>query len=198
MNKLKNFVFYLINYTIRISKNKNSLNILAVFSFLESTIIPIPPDIILVPITLSKKYKWFFLGSFTTFFSILGGILGYVVGLFFWDIIGTKIIDFYGGHNQIEYIKNLFYKYGWLVILIAGFSPIPYKIFTIGSGMLGYNFIIFLVCSFFSRGLRFLTLTYLVYKYGEKSINLIEKHFVKFTLIVSILFILIVTLLFFR
>ena len=190
MNKFKIIFFNLINNTIKITDNKNSLNFLALFSFLESIIIPIPPDIFLVPITLTKRFKWFFLGAYTTFFSILGGILGYMIGMFFWDIVGYKIIDFYDGQAHIDYIKTLFSKYGWLVILIAGFSPIPYKIFTLGSGMLGYNFLIFLLCSIISRGLRFLTLTYLVSKYGEKSIKLIEKHFVKFTTIVSIVFIL--------
>ena len=190
MNKFKIIFFNLINNTIRITDNKNSLNFLALFSFLESIIIPIPPDIFLVPITLTKRFKWFFLGAYTTFFSILGGILGYMIGMFFWDIVGYKIIDFYDGQAHIDYIKTLFSKYGWLVILIAGFSPIPYKIFTLGSGMLGYNFLIFLLCSIISRGLRFLTLTYLVSKYGEKSIKLIEKHFVKFTIIISIIFIL--------
>ena len=190
MNKFKIIFFNLINNTIRITDNKNSLNFLALFSFLESIIIPIPPDIFLIPITLTKKFKWFFLGAYTTFFSILGGILGYTIGMFFWDIVGYKIIDFYDGQAHIDYIKTLFSKYGWLVIFIAGFSPIPYKIFTLGSGMLGYNFLIFLLCSIISRGLRFLTLTYLVSKYGEKSIKLIEKHFVKFTIIISIVFIL--------
>ena len=190
MNKLKIIFFNLIKNTIRITDNKNSLNFLALFSFLESIIIPIPPDIFLVPITLTKRFKWFFLGAYTTFFSILGGILGYIIGMFFWDIVGYKIINFYDGQDHIDYIRNLFSKYGWLVILIAGFSPIPYKIFTLGSGMLGYNFLIFLLCSIISRGLRFLTLTYLVSKYGEKSIKLIENHFVKFTIIISIVFVL--------
>ncbi len=190
MNKFKIMFFNLIKNTIRITDNKNSLNFLALFSFLESIIIPIPPDIFLVPITLTKRFKWFFLGAYTTFFSILGGILGYIIGMFFWDIVGYKIIDFYDGQAHIDYIRYLFSKYGWLVILIAGFSPIPYKIFTLGSGMLGYNFLIFLLCSIISRGLRFLTLTYLVSKYGEKSIKLIDKHFVKFTIIISIVFIL--------
>ena len=190
MNKFKIIFFNLINNTIKITDNKNSLNFLALFSFLESIIIPIPPDIFLVPITLTKRFKWFFLGAYTTFFSILGGILGYMIGMFFWDIVGYKIIDFYDGQAHIDYIRTLFSKYGWLVILIAGFSPIPYKVFTLGSGMLGYNFLIFLLCSIISRGLRFLTLTYLVSKYGEKSIKLIDKHFVKFTVIISIIFIL--------
>ena len=92
---MKKLIFDLINQTIKIADNKKSLNFLALFSFLESIIIPIPPDILLVPITLAKRYKWFFLGIFTTFFSVLGGILGYIIGLFFWDLLGIKIVDFY-------------------------------------------------------------------------------------------------------
>ena len=156
MNKLKKILFNFINYTIRITDNKKTLRLLAVFTFLESIIIPIPPDIFLIPITLNKRYSWIFLGIYTTFFSILGGILGYLIGMFFWDIIGENIVEFYNGYNYIDYIKRLFAKYGWAVILVAGFSPIPYKIFTIGSGLLGYNFIIFILCSIISRSLRFL------------------------------------------
>ena len=196
MKKLKIFIFNLLNYTIKIADNKKSLNFLAIFSFLESIIIPIPPDIFLIPITLTKRYRWLYLGVYTTFFSILGGILGYLIGMFFWDVVGIKIIDLYNGYHHVEHIKNLFNKYGWIMILVAGFSPIPYKIFTLGSGMLGYNFIVFLLCSILSRGLRFITLTFLVNKYGEKSINLIEKHFVKFTILISIIFIIIVLFLF--
>ncbi|PPR24565.1 MAG: hypothetical protein CFH34_01753, partial [Alphaproteobacteria bacterium MarineAlpha9_Bin4] len=188
-------IFKILNYTINLAKNKKSLHFLAIFSFLESIIIPLPPDIFLIPITLSKKYKWFYLGLFTTFFSIFGGIFGYLIGMYFWDVIGIKIIELYNGYHHVDYIKDIFDKYGWVVILIAGFSPIPYKIFTLGSGMLGYNFLIFLMCSIISRGLRFLSLTFLVNKYGEKSINLLENHFVKFTIIISIIFIMIVLLL---
>ena len=84
----------------------------------------------------------------------------------------------------------------WLVILIAGISPIPYKIFTIGSGMLGYNFIVFLLCSLISRGLRFISLTFLINKYGEKSIKLAEKHFIKLTIGLSFFVIIIFLLIF--
>ena len=194
MKKLKTFVFYLIKNTINIANNKKSLKFLAAFSFLESIIIPIPPDIFLIPITLTKKYKWLYLGMYVTFFSVFGGIVGYLIGYYFWDILGTKIVEFYGGYDHIEYIKNIFDKYGWIVILIAGFSPIPYKIFTLGSGLLGYNFIMFLLCSIISRGLRFISLSFLVYKYGNKSLNLLDKHFVKFTFIASIILVMAVIL----
>ena len=88
--------------------------------------------------------------------------------MYFWDLIGIKIVDFYDAYHHIDYIKKSFNKYGWVVILIAGISPIPYKIFTIGSGMLGYNFIIFLLCSLISRGLRFISLTFLVKSMEKK------------------------------
>ena len=193
---MKKLIFNIINKVIKVADNKKSLNFLAIFSFLESIIIPVPPDIFLIPITLTKRYKWLYLGIFTTFFSILGGVLGYLIGMFFWELLGMKIVNFYDAYHHIDYIKSLFNKYGWAVILIAGFSPIPYKIFTVSSGMMGYNFIIFLLCSLVSRGLRFISLTFLVNKYGEKSIQLAEKHFLKFTLIISFLFVMLVLLVF--
>ena len=193
---MKKLTFNIISKIIKISDNKKSLDFLAIFSFLESIIIPIPPDIFLIPITLTKRYKWFYLGIFTTFFSILGGIFGYIIGMYFWDLVGMKIVNFYDAHHHIDYIKSLFNKYGWAVILIAGFSPIPYKIFTVSSGMMGYSFIIFLLCSLISRGLRFISLTFLVNKYGEKSIKLEEKHFLKFAIILSFIFIIFVLLIF--
>ena len=193
---MKKLILILINFIIKKSDNKNSLNFLAIFSFLESIIIPIPPDILLIPITLTKRYKWLFLGLFTTFFSILGGIVGYIIGMFFWDIIGIKIVNFYDAHHHIDYIKGLFDKYGWAVILIAGFSPIPYKVFTIGSGLLGYNFMIFLLCSFISRGLRFVSLTFLISKYGHNGLKLVEKHFFKFTLAISLIVVTIIFLIY--
>ena len=193
---MKKLTFNIISKIIKISDNKKSLDFLAIFSFLESIIIPIPPDIFLIPITLTKRYKWFYLAVFTTFFSILGGILGYIIGMYFWDLVGMKIVNFYDAHHHIDYIKSLFNKYGWAVILIAGFSPIPYKIFTVSSGMMGYNFVIFLLCSLISRGLRFISLTFLVNKYGEKSIKLAEKHFFKFAITLSLIFIIFLLLIF--
>ena len=120
---------------------------------------------------------------YCTFFSILGGIIGYLIGYFFWDILGTNIVDFYNAQNKILILKEQFAKYGWFIIVIAGFTPLPYKIFTIGSGLLTFNFFIFIFCSIISRGLRFVTLSYLVYKYGEKSLKLVESHFLKLTLL---------------
>tara|TARA_A100000164_G_C21687755_1_gene667481 strand:- start:73 stop:750 length:678 start_codon:yes stop_codon:yes gene_type:complete len=194
MKKFKNIIFTAIRSIIKLADNKKSLSFLGLFSFLESIIIPIPPDIFLIPITLTKRFHWLYLGVFTTVFSILGGVFAYLVGMFFWDLLGIKIINFYDAQYHIDYIKNLFNKYGWMVILIAGFSPIPYKVFTLASGVLGYNFIIFIICSIISRGLRFISLTFLIHKYGEKSITLIERHFFKVTILISIIFLMLALL----
>ena len=182
MNNFKKLIFNLINNTIRISGNKNSIKFLGIVSFLESILFPIPPDIFLIPIVLAKKYKWLYLGLVCTFFSILGGSIGYLIGYFFWDLIGSQISNFYNANDEIETLRVQFSKYGWFIIFIAGFTPIPYKVFTLGSGLLSFNFFIFLFCSLISRGLRFITLAYLVNKYGDKSIELVKKHFVKITL----------------
>ena len=187
MNNFKELTLNLINNTIRISGNKNSIKFLSIVSFLESIIFPIPPDIFLIPIVLAKKHKWLYLGLICTFFSILGGSIGYLIGYFFWDTIGIQISNFYNAHEEIEKLRTQFSKYGWIIIFIAGFTPIPYKFFTLGSGFLSFNFFIFLICSLISRGLRFLILAYLIHKYGDKSISLVKKHFFKLTVIILII-----------
>jgi len=182
MKKFKNLIFNIIDDTLKVSKNKNSVKFLSFCSFLESIIFPIPPDISLIPIFLVHKNRWLFISIICTLFSVLGGVIGYMIGYFFWDLVGNNIINFYGAEDQLNQLKEYFSKYGLFIILLAGFTPIPYKIFTIGSGLLSFNFFIFIICSIFARGLRFVSLSYLVYKYGEKSLSFVDKYFYKLTL----------------
>ncbi len=189
---MKKELFRFINKTIQFAENKYTLKFLAIISFLESIIFPIPPDIFLIPISMTKKYRWFFLGIYTTFFSILGGIFGYLIGAFFWDYIGEKIVFLYNAEEKLLYLKELFNDHGWAIILIAGLTPLPYKFFTIASGLFSLNFFVFLICSFLSRALRFLSVTYLVSKYGQKGIELLNKHFLKFSVIILIVIITII------
>ena len=196
MEKIKNLVLNFIYNTIKISGNKKSLSFLGVISSVESIFFPIPPDVFLIPIVLAKKYSWKFLALFTTTCSILGGICGYFIGVFFWDIIGMYIVELYGGLDKITYLKNLFLNYGWMIILIAGFTPLPYKIFTLGSGLLNFNFFLFVLCSIISRGLRFYFLAYLVNKYGSSSIKIVERYFTQITFFVAFIFILIIILIY--
>ena len=123
---MKKYIFSIIQNTIKLSKNKNSLKFLGFFSFLESIVIPIPPDIILIPMVLARKEKWLFLSVFCTGLSVLGGVMGYFIGYFFWDVIGNYIIDFYNAGNKIIILKENFTKYGLFIILLAGFTPLPY------------------------------------------------------------------------
>ena len=168
------------------------MKLLSLFSFLESIIFPIPPDIFLIPIVLAKKKKWLFFSMICTLFSVLGGVVGYIIGYYFWDLVGNHIISFYNAENEVNHLKEYFSKYGLFIILLAGFTPLPYKIFTIGSGLLSFNFFIFIICSLFARGLRFISLSYLLYKYGEKSLSFVDKYFYKLTLF----FVLILALIF--
>ena len=191
MKKFKKLFFNIIDNTLKVSKNKNSVKLLSLFSFLESIIFPIPPDILLIPIVLAKKNKWLFLGLLCTLFSVLGGVIGYMIGYFFWDLVGNYIINFYSAENEVNQLKEYFSKYGLFIILLAGFTPIPYKIFTIGSGLLSFNFFIFIICSIFARGLRFISLSYLVYKYGEKGLSFVEKYFYKLTLFFLLILVLV-------
>ena len=182
MKKFKKLILNTINNTLKVSKNKNSVKFLSLFSFLESIVFPIPPDIFLIPIVLAKKNRWLFISIVCTVFSVLGGVIGYMIGYYFWDLVGNNIINFYGAENDVNQLKEYFSKYGLFIILLAGFTPIPYKIFTIGSGLLSFNFLIFIICSVFARGLRFISLSYLVYKYGKKSLSFVDKYFYKLTL----------------
>ena len=182
MKKFKYFVFNIIKNTIKVSNNKNSIKFLSLFSFLESIIIPVPPDIFLIPIVLAKKQKWLYIGVICTIFSVLGGALGYLIGFYFWDILGNNIINFYNANNEVALLKEYFSKYGLFIILLAGFTPLPYKIFTIGSGLLSFNFGLFLICSIFARSLRFISLSYLVYKFGDKSLSFVDRYFYKITI----------------
>ena len=191
MKKFKKLFFNIIDNTLKVSKNKNSVKLLSLFSFLESIIFPIPPDILLIPIVLAKKNKWLFLGLLCTLFSVLGGVIGYMIGYFFWDLVGNYIINFYSAENEVNQLKEYFSKYGLFIILLAGFTPIPYKIFTIGSGLLSFNFFIFIICSIFARGLRFISLSYLVYKYGEKGLSFVEKYFYKLILFFLLILVLV-------
>ncbi len=136
---------------------------------------------------LAKKQKWLFISLICTIFSVVGGVFGYLIGYYFWDILGNYIVNFYNADSEIMLLKEYFSKYGLFIILLAGFTPLPYKVFTIGSGLLSFNFGLFLICSLFARGLRFISLSYLVYKYGEKSLSFVEKYFYKLTLFFTIL-----------
>ena len=178
-----------------LAAHKSSKYYLAIVSFIESSFFPIPPDVMIIPMVISKKNDFIKIFLITTIFSVLGGMLGYLIGAFFFDF-GSQIMSFYGYENKLSNIKeNLVNSdgfYAWLGILfLAGFTPLPYKVFTIASGLISFNFFIFIVISLVSRGLRFFIVSYLSYKFGNLFTEFMEKHGSKWFTIIGLLIVII-------
>ncbi len=180
---------------LNLAAHKSSKYYLAIVSFVESSFFPIPPDVMIIPMVISKKNDFIKIFLITTFFSVLGGMLGYLIGAFFFDF-GSQIMSFYGYENKLSSIKeNLVNSdgfYAWLGILfLAGFTPLPYKVFTIASGLISFNFFIFIVISLVSRGLRFFIVSYLSYKFGNLFTEFMEKHGSKWFTIIGLIIVII-------
>ena len=175
--------------------HKSSKYYLAIVSFVESSFFPIPPDVMVVPMVISKKADFKKIFFITTIFSVLGGMLGYVIGAFFFEF-GAHIMNFYGYEDKLYNLKESLIKndgfYAWLGILfLAGFTPLPYKVFTIASGLIGFNFLIFVLISLISRGLRFFLVSYLSYKFGDLFNEFMNKHGSKWFTIIGILIVIV-------
>ena len=157
--------------SLNLAAHKRSKFFLAIISFVESSFFPIPPDIMIVPMVIAKKNDYLKIFVIATLFSTLGGVLGYFIGSYFLDI-GMSVIGFYGYEDKVLSLKDNLTKgtglYIWLATLfLAGFTPLPFKVFTITSGMLGFNFFIFLFICLISRGLRFFIVSYFSFKFGD-------------------------------
>ena len=176
---------------LELAAHKSSKYYLAIVSFVESSFFPIPPDVMIIPMVISKKNDFIKIFLIATIFSVLGGILGYLIGALFIDI-GMQIMSLYNYENKLINLKNNLLNsdgfYAWLGILfLAGFTPLPYKVFTIASGLIGFNILIFILISMISRGLRFFIVSYLSYKFGDLFSQFMDKHGSKWFTIVGIL-----------
>ena len=175
---------------LNLAAHKSCKYYLAVVSFVESSFFPIPPDVMIIPMVISKKNDFFKIFMITTIFSVLGGILGYFIGAFFFEF-GMEVMTFYGYENKLSNFKNSLINsegfYAWLSILfLAGFTPLPYKVFTISSGLIGFNITIFILISLVSRGLRFFIVSYFSYKFGDLFSQYMEKHGSKWFTIIGV------------
>ena len=187
-----------------LAAHKSSKYYLAFISFIESSFFPIPPDVMVIPMVIAKKNDFIKIFLIATFFSVLGGIFGYLIGLFFFDV-GIQIMDFYGYEDKVTYLKTNLTQgsgfYAWLGILfLAGFTPLPYKVFTIVSGLINFNLPIFIFISLISRGLRFFIVSYLSYKFGDLFTQFMNQHGSKWFTIIGLLIIIIalILLIFFK
>lgn len=162
---------------------------LAIIAFLESSVFPIPPDVLLLPLCLAQRERAFRLGLICTVASVLGGIAGYALGFYAFDTVGTSILDFYGAMDRYDAFADWYQAQGTWVVFIAGFTPIPYKVITISAGVFQFHFFSFVVLSVLSRGLRFAIEVLLVYFMGEKALIFIDRHFNKLTILGGVAFV---------
>ena len=177
-------------YIEKKSTGRYSQFFLSLIAFIESIFFPIPPDVILIPLIHFNKNKFFTSVINCTLFSILGGAVGYFLGLFLFDSV-KEIFDL----SKQTLFFNFYDQYGLIAIFLGGFTPIPYKIIAITSGYAKFNFIYFILLSFLSRGLRFLIIGYIVYKFGDYGVEFIKKNKTIIFLIIPVLIILIIYLL---
>ncbi len=181
---------------LELARHKLSKPFLAFISFIESSFFPIPPDVMIVPMVLAKKDDYFKIFLIATIFSVLGGIFGFFLGSLFLEF-AMSIIEFYNYEDKVfELQEKLSNKTGlifWIgTLFLAGFTPLPYKVFTITSGFIGFNLYIFVLISLISRGMRFFIVSYFSMKFGDKFEILLKKEGFKWFTIIGILIILIV------
>lgn len=186
---------------LNLARHKLSKPFLAFISFIESSFFPVPPDIMIVPMVIAKSEDYLKIFLIATIFSVLGGVLGYFLGSIFFEFSMT-IIDFYNYEEKVfELQHKLSNKTGlvfWIgTLFLAGFTPLPYKVFTITSGFIGFNLYIFILISLLSRGLRFFIVAYLSMKFGGKFEIMLKKEGFKWFTTIGILIVLIVLALYF-
>ena len=179
---------------------KYAKQILAFEAFIESSFFPIPPDVMIIPMVISKKNEFIKIALIATVFSVLGALFGYYIGYALNDF-ATKIFEIYG-YEYSETLKEKFATGGgffaWLGILItAGFTPLPFKLLTISSGIIHFNLITFIFICIFTRGLRFFLVAYLAYKFGDKIGPFLEKKGTTWSIIIALSIILVASIVYF-
>ena len=180
---------------LNLAAHKSSYFYLGLISFIESSFFPIPPDVMIVPMVIAKKKEFIKIFLIASIFSVLGGILGYLIGYLFFDL-AIYVIEFYNYGDKVKDLKLSMSEgngfVAWLSILfLAGFTPLPYKAFTIASGLIAFNLPVFIIVSLISRSLRFFIVAFLSYKFGELFTEFINKHGSKWFTIIGILIVII-------
>ena len=187
--------------SLKLAAHKSSKFFLAIISFIESSFFPIPPDVMIVPMVVAKKNDYLKIFLIATIFSVLGGLFGYFIGLTFLELSMT-VIEFYGYEEKVLDLQNKMSSKGgiilWLgTLFLAGFTPLPFKVFTITSGIINFNIIIFFFICLVSRGLRFFIVAFLSAKFGEAFGPFIEKKGAKWFSIIGIVLVVIAMIIYF-
>ena len=187
----KNPIRKIYNWTLSLAERKFSGLWLGLLSFAEASFFPIPPDVLLIPLCLGKMKKAFRFAFICSIASVLGGVAGYAIGAFAWDELSGLFFQYIPGFTpeKFDQLKSWYEEWGWPLVFIAGFSPIPYKIFTVASGVLGMALWPFILASAISRSARFFLVAFLLAKFGEPMKEKIDKHFNLLALLFGVLLI---------
>jgi len=165
------------DWVLRWSATKHALPALAILAFAESSFFPIPPDVLLIAMAVAVPLKAFRFAAVCSVASVLGGMFGYLLGWQFMDLIGTRIVEFYHFQEQFDKIGSWYEEYNAWAVAVAGFTPLPYKVFTIAAGAFQINFPVFVLASLVSRSARFFIVAALIYKFGAPVKAFIDKYF---------------------
>lgn len=174
----------LYDWTLSLAGSPRATPALAAISFAESSFFPIPPDVVLVPMALAKPEKAFYYATVCTIASVLGGIVGYGIGYLLYETVGQWLMNLYGYTQKVDALRAFYAEWGWAFILVKGVTPIPFKLVTIVSGLLEYNFLLFVLLSTITRGARFFIVAGLLNRYGDQARTLLDRHFGLFMAII--------------
>ncbi|MCC3243991.1 DedA family protein [Methylocystis sp. WRRC1] len=167
----------LYDWTMSLAQSRHAPFALGAIAFAESSFFPVPPDVILVPMTLAEPKKAWYFAALCTIASVAGGALGYAFGALFYDTIGLWLINLYGYAEKMDALRAFYAQWGAIFILVKGLTPIPYKLVTIVSGLLAYNFPLFIALSLITRGARFFLLAAAINHFGDTIRLKLERHF---------------------
>jgi membrane protein YqaA with SNARE-associated domain len=176
----------LYQWILSLAESEHAPYALAAVAFAESSFFPIPPDVILIPMSLATPRRAWRYAAIATVASVVGGMVGYGIGALLFDTLGQWLIHLYGYADRMAALKETYARWGALVILIKGLTPIPYKLVTIVSGLLGYNFALFVLLSIVTRGARFFLLAGALNWFGDPLRLALERHFALFLGLIAI------------
>jgi membrane protein YqaA with SNARE-associated domain len=166
----------LYDWTLSLATHRHAMRALAVVSFVESSVFPIPPDALLIPMVLADRARAWRMAAVCTVASVLGGILGYAIGYFLFETVGRPILDFYGYQEEFQRFADAYNEWGLWIILIKGLTPIPYKLVSIASGVAHFDPVVFLLASIATRGARFFLVAALLRRFGPPIRGFVEKN----------------------
>lgn len=177
----------LYDWTLTLAGRKNALAFLAVVAFVESSIFPIPPDVLILPMILATREKAWKIAAVATVASVLGGLAGYAIGMFLFETVGQPLVSLYGYADDFTQFQSLYQEWGAWIVFGAGLTPFPYKVITIASGAFALDPVVFVIASILARGLRFYVEAALLWKFGPPIKSFVEKRLGLVTVAVFIL-----------